>query len=224
MIYRFAARQAGSQDTIELQLQAPAGEPVDKVTQELRTSLSQQALAIDSLQYIGSIETDFQGLVVPAKEKCATPGCQNTVDTAGEHCEKCRTVTLCGWYTPSGKAQSGNKCVVVECHRDATFHLCKRHAIPGMIVENEGGSFVTSFWLVERAGQMRLITLNDYALGDLFGGQQEFEHWLSVQGYKVHGLISSGEELKSTKQLYPGLRITSWSPNLPGGENDLPES
>jgi hypothetical protein len=156
-------------------------------------------------------------------EKCVTKNCQNKVDTAGMYCEECRTFVIRGWYAPSGKTQLGNKCVVEGCNRDAAFHLCKHHAIPGVVTEVQDKTFVIGLWLVERVGKFRIITLNDYALGDLFGGQQGFEDRLGVQGYKVHGPISNEKELEATKQQYPGLRVMLWSPNLPDDEDSAEE-
>ena len=219
MIYRFSGRQNNSERTIEVQLQAPVGEPVDKLEQGLRKSLSQQGLQLDSLQYVGSIDTNFEGIVVPAKEKCATRGCEKTADTPGGHCEECRIGTIHGWYSPIGSGLANNVCVVHGCGQESSFHLCKKHAIPGMVVEiGEGGKYVVSLWLVEREGQMRLMSLNDYALGNLFGSQEAFEKQLLDQGYKIHHLISRLEQLETAKRRNPDLRVTLWSPNLPAGE------
>jgi hypothetical protein len=154
-------------------------------------------------------------------EKCAMESCQNTVDTAGDYCEKCRTFSICGWYTPSGETQLGNKCVVEGCNRDAAFHLCKQHAVPGMVVKGWGKPVVSSVWLIERAGQILLIVLNHWLLGTMYGGQQGFEEQLRVQGYKVHRLISSEEELNATKQRYPGLQAMCWSLNLTDDQDRL---
>lgn len=61
MIYRFRARPVGSELTIEVQLQAPAGKDVDKLNEALRTSFSQQGVKLDSLQYMDSIDTESEG-------------------------------------------------------------------------------------------------------------------------------------------------------------------
>ena len=151
-------------------------------------------------------------------EKCATEGCQNRVENAGENCKHCRTVNICGWYAPSGETLAGNTCVVGGCTDGAAYHLCEKHAIPGVVTEVQDKTFVIGLWLVERVGQFRIITLNDYALGVHFGGQQNFEDRLGEQGYKVHGLIAGQQELEAVKQQYPGLRFTLWSPDLPDGE------
>jgi hypothetical protein len=219
MIYRFSARQVGSERTIEVQLQAPAGQPVDKLNQALRTSFSQQGLELDSLQYVGSTDTNFEGIVVP---KCAAKGCEKTVDTPGGHCEECSTGTIHGWYSPIGNGPAKNMCVVQGCGQESTFHLCKKHASPGLIVEvGSARKFVISLWLVERANQMRLISMNDYSLGTLFSGREAFENRLHEQGYKIHHLISRLEQLETAKRLNTELRFTLWSPDLPDDEDDV---
>jgi len=68
MIYRFRTKQVGSQSPIEVQVQAPADQSVDELILGLRESFSHQGIELESLQYVGSIDTDFGGLVVPAEE------------------------------------------------------------------------------------------------------------------------------------------------------------
>jgi hypothetical protein len=211
MIYRFHTKQVGSQSPMEVQVHAPADQPVDELILGLSASFSQQGIEIESLQYVGSIDSDFQGIVVPAKE----------FDTSSAPSEEWRTVTFHGWYGPTDDTRAKNKCVVSGCGRKSSFHLCKTHAIPGLLGKESGKNFVFSLWLVERAGQMLLITLSDIAVGTLFGGRQGFENRLGIQGYKVHRLISSEEEF-ATQQQRPGLRIIPWTHNLPEGENELP--
>jgi hypothetical protein len=202
-----------------VQLQAPAGQAIDKVEPALLTSFSEEGLELGSLQYIGSIDTDFEGIVVP---KCGTEDCKNTVDNLGGFCEGCRTATIHGSYRPVGNAQAhSNNCVVLGCGRKSSFHLCDTHAIPGTVVEIHGRKFVIGTWLVERKGQMRLITINDFALGDLFGGREAFEKRLHAQGYETHHLISRPEQLETARRRNPGLPFTLWSPDLPRGEDDL---
>lgn len=211
MIYRFHTRQVGSQSPMEVQVHAPADKPVDELIPGLRASFSQQGIELESLQYVGSIDTDFMGLVVPAEE----------FDTPSTPSEEWLTVTFHGWYSPIDDTPATNTCVVPGCGRESSFHLCKTHAIPGLLGKESGKNFVFSLWLVERAGQMLLITLSDIAVGTFFGGRQGFEDRLSGQGYKVLRLISSEEEF-ATEQQRPGVRIIPWTPNLPEGENDLP--
>lgn len=185
MIYRFLTRQVGSGRTLEIQVQAPVGTPIDKIGQAFRTQFSRQGIQVESLQYVGSIDTDFEGIILPVAEKCATPGCERTVETPGAYCEECRKATIDGWYNPIGDAPANNVCTVHGCGQVSTFHLCKKHAVPGMVVEALNNKGVVSIWLVEREGQMRLITLNDLALGDVFGGREFLEKRLHEQGYKI---------------------------------------
>jgi hypothetical protein len=91
-----------------------------------------------------------------------------------------------------------------------------------MVVGRGTRTFVISTWLVQRRNALRLITLNDYALGDLFGGRAGFESQLANQGYRVLGLISSLEELEATQLRHPGLQMTPWFPELPEGEDESP--
>jgi len=69
---------------MEIQVQAPVGTPIDKIGQAFRTQFSRQGIQVESLQYVGSIDTDFEGIVLPVAEKCATPGCERTVETQKE--------------------------------------------------------------------------------------------------------------------------------------------
>jgi hypothetical protein len=205
MIYRFHAKQVGSQSPIEVQVEAPADKPVDELILGLRESFSHQGIELESLQYVGSIDTDFMGLVVPTEEFA----------TASNPFEEWSTVTFDGdWYIPIDDAPAMNTCVVAGCGRKSSFHLCKTHALPGLIGKVSGKNFVFSFWIVERAGQMLLITLSDFAVGTLSGGRQGFERQLGIQGYKIHGLISSEEEF-ITQQQRPGMRIIPWTKNYP---------
>jgi hypothetical protein len=127
-------------------------------------------------------------------------------------------VTMHGWYVPDGKTRPGTRCVVKACNGEAAYHLCFNHAISGMVVEVGTSLFVIGAWLVRKRNASRLITLNDYTLGNLFGGRAGFEARLANQGYRVLGLISSLDELFR----YPQLQMTPWSPDLPEGEDESP--
>ena len=132
-----------------------------------------------------------------------------------------RVVTFDGWYIPIDDTHAKNKCVVSGCGRTSTFHLCKTHAIPGLLGKESGRNFVFGLWLVERAGQLLLVTLSDFALGTHFGGRQRFENRLDAQGYKIHRVILTKEEF-ATLQQRPGMRTIPWTHNLPEGEKELP--
>ena len=42
---------------------------------------------------------------------------------------------------------------------------------------------VVTIWVAEHEGEVGIILLNDYVLGDLFGGQAGFEAELAKQGF-----------------------------------------
>ena len=214
MIHRFKTKQIGSGRRIEVQLQAPAGASIEKMSQGIRTSFAQQGINVGSLRYAGSIDTDFEGIV---EAGCATPGCEKPVDNAGDYCAHCRTVTLDSWYVPSKSGPQNSVCVVSGCGQPSTFHLCANHAIPGMIVEVRNIKFVISTWLVERNGREYLITLNDFALGDLFENREAFEERLRDDGYKVHNLLSCPDDLFTIRSRDPEISVGPWIPAVDGG-------
>lgn len=192
MIYRFQTTLRSSGSGIEFQIQAPAGTPVDEIEPILRATVSQQGIEVESsFRYLGTIDTDFEGIA--------------------------QTI----WYTPTADVPANRVCVVKGCGQPSAFHLCEKHALPGAVMEFQGQKFVISTWLVEREGKMRVISLNDYGLGDLFGGREAFERRLVEQGYHIHHLISQPDQLDTTRRQNPGLPFTVWSPDLPHGEDDL---
>lgn len=122
------------------------------------------------------------------------------------------TVTMHGWYDPTTNEPANGVCVVQECGQRSTFHLCKNHALPGMVAESEDRKFVISTWLVEREGRKCLITLNDYALGDLFGGREAFEQQLRDEGYGIRHLVSRVRDLVDIKRRDPDIPMGPWIP------------
>ena len=67
---------------------------------------------------------------------------------------------------------------------------------------------------------MRVITINDYALGTCFGGQEAFEDELGEQGFTIHHLIESQAELDAAKKRYPELQMIPWVPTLSDSEDE----
>jgi len=67
-MHRFLVRQAGSQKTIEVRSQWPADLSLDGLKLALCTSLSQQGTEVESIEYVGPVDTGGEGLVVPFKE------------------------------------------------------------------------------------------------------------------------------------------------------------
>ena len=183
MIYRFTAKLIGSGETIEVQIQAPPDTPIDEMCESLRSSISEKGVEIDSLRYIGSPEPGVDGIFVAIH-----------------------------WYEPAASEPANNTCLVEACGQESTFHLCKKHALPGIVKETANQKFVVSAWLVEREGRKSLITITDYDLGDLFDGREAFERWLHEEGYKIDHLIPDLLDLQHVMGENPAAQIVNWRP------------
>ena len=123
-------------------------------------------------------------------------------------------VTIHDWYDPTTNEPANSVCVVQGCCKRSTFHLCQKHALPGMVVESGDRKFVISAWLVELEGRKCLITLNDYVLGDLFDGREAFEQRLRDEGYRIYHLVSSERDLGDIKRRNPDIPMGPWIPRV----------
>lgn len=153
-------------------------------------SISQLAVEIERF------DADSPGPAIPSEELKCKALQERAVD------DPLAAVDIIGWWAPEGKGQPGHKCVIEGCTKDAIHHLCEDHSLPGLLMDIEDTHFVISYWLVECHGQMQILPLNDFALGE-FGPKDIFEQWLGQQGYTVHRSISSAEELDSARKRWP---------------------
>lgn len=96
-------------------------------------------------------------------------------------------------------------------------NLCDSHMLPGgVVLVDDGSTFVITAWYAERAGETGVILINDFALGDLFAGRVGFESELAKQGFTGVRLLLTREELELTKTLQPGKKAGNWAgPWLP---------
>jgi hypothetical protein len=82
-------------------------------------------------------------------------------------------------------------------------NLCDDHPLPGGVVQVENSTMVTTAWAVEHGNEAGMIFLNDYALGDLFGGFAGFVACLREQGFEnirnVATLAELGNAAKNKK-------------------------
>src|SRR5664279_5393913 len=62
-------------------------------------------------------------------------------------------------------------------------NLCPEHALPGELVRVGDSTMIITVWLVEHEDEVGCIVLNDYALGNLFGGKEGFLTELVRQGF-----------------------------------------
>ena len=81
--------------------------------------------------------------------------------------------------------------------------------MPGLIVECDLNTFIVTIWIAEHKGEVGFILLNDYALGDLFGGQAGFEAKLAQQGFTKMRNVESPLQFDSEKAQID--RPASWS-------------
>lgn len=78
-------------------------------------------------------------------------------------------------------------------------NLCFKHRVPGGVVRVNNSTMVVTAWYVEREGEAGIILLNDFALGDLFGGRAGFVAKLQNQGFTAVRNIATPEELEAVK-------------------------
>jgi hypothetical protein len=89
-------------------------------------------------------------------------------------------------------------------------NLCDNHRLPGAIVAHGQSTMVVTMWVADHKGEVGFILLNDYALGELFGGRGGFEAKLVQQGFRKVRNIGSPQQLDSEKARMVG-RPATWS-------------
>ena len=94
-----------------------------------------------------------------------------------------------------------SECAVRECGSPCSegANLCQDHSVPGMVIKHGNGDCVITAWYAEYSNEAGVILLNDYALGDLFGGEAGFEAKLGQQGFVKVRVLRTPEELEAAK-------------------------
>jgi hypothetical protein len=87
-------------------------------------------------------------------------------------------------------------------------NLCDKHTVPGAIIAVGRSTMVVTVWVAEH-DDVGFIFLNDYALGDSFGGRVGFEAKLAQQGFTRVRNVESPLQFDS-EQARIG-RPASWS-------------
>jgi len=87
-------------------------------------------------------------------------------------------------------------------------NLCLTHRVPGGVVRVGDRTFVVTVWYAEHNGEGGIILLNDFALGDLFGGRAGFEAELQRQRFTAVRNIATPEELEVVKAA--NKKLASW--------------
>ena len=91
-----------------------------------------------------------------------------------------------------------SKCAVRGCAGkiEGLGNLCRDHAVAGAGVKVGDSTMIITVWYAERGTEYGTIVLNDYALGNLFGGESGFKAMLASQGFENVRLIASPEDLQ----------------------------
>jgi hypothetical protein len=80
-------------------------------------------------------------------------------------------------------------------------NLCDVHAMPGVAIELSNGSVVVTAWYAEHDDESGVILLNDWALGDHFGGADGFVNQLKAQGFtNIRSLLTPADVAAATER------------------------
>ena len=117
-------------------------------------------------------------------------------------------------------SEAKSKCAVRACAETAASigNLCDQHQVPGVVFESSNRTYVVTSWYAEHEGTRGIVVLNDFALGDLFGGQEAFRAELMRQGFSTIRLLATPQELEHAKEmvrLAPGRWSGPWSEQYP---------
>jgi hypothetical protein len=89
-------------------------------------------------------------------------------------------------------------------------NLCNHHRLPGPIVQVDDSTMMITAWVAEHGDEVGIILLNDFALGDCFGGREGFEAELAVQGFSNVRNIATSKELEAAKYPTLGKKAGDW--------------
>jgi hypothetical protein len=112
------------------------------------------------------------------------------------------------------------KCAVRACTKVTASigNLCDRQRVPGVVFEGPSRAIVVTSWYAEHEGTRGIVVLNDFALGDLFGGQEAFRAELMRQGFTAIHLLATPKESADAKEkvlVAPGRWSGPWSKEYP---------
>lgn len=115
-------------------------------------------------------------------------------------------------------SETKSKCAVRACAETAASigNLCDQHQVPGVVFESSSSNrtYVVTSWYAEHEGTRGIVVLNDFALGDLFGGEEGFRAELMLQGFTAIRLLATPEEFEDAKEMVrmaPGRWSGPWS-------------
>ena len=111
-------------------------------------------------------------------------------------------------------------CAVPGCSNACagSANLCGEHKVPGVTYSCEDGTCVITAWYAEHKGCRGIILLNDFALGDLFGGADGFRTKLKSQGFSAIRILETPDEVEGAKRWVskaPGNWSGPWNTRYP---------
>jgi hypothetical protein len=146
---------------------------------------------------------------------------QEACSTEEETCSCCDVAVTKGPPITEIISNSGDEdttkvnlnCAVSGCTLpiSGVFNLCCEHRLPGLPVRVDDHVFVITLWVAKHENEAGIIALNDFALGDLFGGRAGFEKRLQEQGFTGTRLLCTLEEIESAKHPANGKKLGKWS-------------
>jgi len=74
-----------------------------------------------------------------------------------------------------------------------------RPAVPGVGGKIGDSTMIITVWYAERGTEYGTILLNDFALGELFGGESGFKTMLVSQGFENVRLVVTPQDLELSK-------------------------
>jgi hypothetical protein len=99
--------------------------------------------------------------------------------------------------------------------------------VPGMAFKYGNSTGVVTSWYAERVTERGIILLNDFALGDLFGGAPGFKAKLEQQGFVEVRNLRTPEEFEAAKaqsSKSPGSWSGPWLTEYPWEVSDLSDA
>jgi hypothetical protein len=103
-------------------------------------------------------------------------------------------------------------CAVPKCTASVVepSNLCYQHWLPGAVVSVGRSTMIVTAWYAEHGDEACMILLNDFALGDLFGGRAGFEVKLREQGFVNVRNLATPAELEKAKKPPEGKKAGMW--------------
>ena len=107
------------------------------------------------------------------------------------------------------------ECAVPSCKKPCCYsaNMCYEHSVPGAVVAVGEGTGVITSWYAERAGKSGIIVIDDFDLGNLFGGVHGFTTELNRHNFTAVHILRTPAELAAARAKFlnnPGNFSGPW--------------